>query len=76
MVVDKVQTLGECFTGIGLRVDTREELDAIAKKKNYTIAQSPITRVWPNGYVLRAHSAPSIQTMRFNGKAGGVWAIV
>jgi hypothetical protein len=56
---DKVQTVGECFTGFGLRVDTKEELQAIAKKKNYTIAQAPITRIWPNGYALRAVSAPS-----------------
>jgi len=70
---DKVRTLGECFTGLGLRVDTREELEAIAKKKNYTIAPSPITRIWPNGYVLRAHSAPSIQTTWPKGRPNWYW---
>jgi hypothetical protein len=58
---DKVQAVGECFTGFGLRVDTREELEAIAKKHRYTIPDAPTTRVWPNGYMLRAFSAPSAQ---------------
>src|SRR6185436_9740944 len=30
---EKVQTVGECFTGLCFRVDTQEELEAIAKKK-------------------------------------------
>jgi hypothetical protein len=59
---EKVQTVGECFTGLGFRVDTLEELQAIAQKKRYTFAQMPIARIRPNGYVLRAFSAPSAQT--------------
>jgi len=58
---EKVQAVGECFTGFGLRVDTREELEAVAAAKRYTIAPAPTTRIWPNGYVLRAFSAPSVQ---------------
>src|SRR5262245_31253073 len=37
---ESVRTLGECFAGLCFRVDTREELEAIAKTKNYTIAQA------------------------------------
>ena len=68
-----VQTKGECFTGFGFRVDTLEELEAIAKRKNYTIAKAPITRVWPNGYVLRARSAPSVQTTWPKGLPNWYW---
>ncbi len=70
---EKVRTVGECFTAIGFRVDTLEELEAIAKKKHYTIGQAPITRVWPNGYVLRAHSAPSAQTTSAKGLPNWYW---
>jgi hypothetical protein len=70
---DKVQAVGECFTGLGLRVDTKEELQAIAKKKNYTIAQAPITRIWPNGYALRGFSAPSTLTTWPKGSPNWYW---
>lgn len=70
---EKVQTVGECFTGLGFRVDTREELDAIAKKKRYAIAQAPIARVCPNGYVLRAFSAPSGQLTAPKGLPNWYW---
>jgi hypothetical protein len=70
---EKVQTVGECFTGLGLRVDTRDELQAIAKKKNYTIDQMPVTRIRPNGYVLRAFSAPSTQTTWTKGLPNWYW---
>jgi hypothetical protein len=69
---DKVQAVGECFTGFGLRVDTREELDAIARKKRYSIAQ-PTTRVWPNGYELRAFAAPSQQMAWTHGRPNWYW---
>ncbi len=70
---DKVQMLGECFTGLCFRVDTLEELQEIAKKKNYTIAQNPTTRVRPNGYVLRAFSAPSPLTTWPKGLPNWYW---
>jgi hypothetical protein len=70
---EKVQTLGECFTGLGLRVDTLEELQAIARKKNYTIAQAPITRIWPNGYAQRAFAAPSTQATWTRGLPNWYW---
>jgi Glyoxalase-like domain len=70
---EKVQTVGECFTGLCLRVDTREELEAIAKKKNYTLAQLPVTRIRPNGYVLRAFTAPSAQTTWAKGLPNWYW---
>ena len=70
---EKVQAVGECFTGFGLRVDTLDELQAIAKKKNYTIGQAPISRVWPNGYVLRARSAPSTRTTWTKGLPNWYW---
>jgi hypothetical protein len=70
---EKVQTVGECFTGLGFRVDTLEELQAIAKKKRYTIAPMPTTRIWPNGYVMRAFSAPSIQTTWPKGLPNWYW---
>ena len=70
---EKVQTVGECFTGLGFRVDTLEELQAIAAKKRYTIAQAPITRIWPNGYALRAFSAPSTQTTWSKGLPNWYW---
>jgi Glyoxalase-like domain len=70
---EKVQTVGECFTGLGLRVDTMEELQEIAKKKRYTIAEMPITRIRPNGYVLRAFSAPSTQTTWTKGLPNWYW---
>jgi len=70
---ESVRTAGECFTGLGFRVDTREELEGIAKKKRYTIARAPITRIWPNGYVLRAHSAPSVQTTWTRGLPNWYW---
>lgn len=69
----RVQTLGECFTGFGLRVDAREELEAIAKKKGYALAQNPTTRVWPNGYELRAFSAPSAQLASAKGLPTWHW---
>ena len=46
------------FTGLVFRVDTLAELQAIAEKKHYVIAPAPITRIWPNGYALRAFSRP------------------
>jgi hypothetical protein len=55
----KVATVGECFTGLCLRVDTYEELEAIAKAKNYTISTTPTTRTRPTGYKVEAFSAPS-----------------
>jgi hypothetical protein len=70
---EKVQTVGECFTGLCFRVDTRAELEAIAKKKNYAIAQMPTTRVRPNGYVLRAFSAPSPLTTWPKGQPNWYW---
>lgn len=70
---ERVQTVGECFTGLGFRVDTLEELQAIAKRKNYTIAQAPTTRVWPNGYAMRAHSAPSTQATWTKGLPNWYW---
>jgi len=70
---DKVQTLGECFTGFALRVDTRDELEAIAKKKGYTIAQAPTTRIWPNGYALKAFAAPSAQLTVAKGLPNWFW---
>ena len=70
---DKVQTVGECFTGFGLRVDTLDELREVARKKRYEIAQAPITRIWPNGYVLRAFSAPSTLTSWPKGLPNWYW---
>ncbi len=70
---EKVRTAGECFTGLCFRVDTMEELQAIAKKKNYAIAQLPTTRTRPNGYVLRAHSAPSPQLTWPRGRPNWYW---
>ena len=70
---DKVQTVGECFTGFGLRVDTLDELREVARKKRYEIAQAPITRIWPNGYVLRAFSAPSTLTSWPKGLSNWYW---
>jgi hypothetical protein len=70
---DKVQTVGECFTGFGLRVDTLDELREIARRKRYTIASAPITRIWPNGYALRAFSAPSTQTTWPKGLPNWYW---
>jgi hypothetical protein len=70
---DKVQTLGECFTGFGLRVDTLEELRDIAAKKRYALAQAPISRIWPNGYVLKAFSAPSTQATWTKGLPNWYW---
>ena len=70
---DKVQTVGECFTGFGLRVDTLDELREVARKKRYEIAQAPITRIWPNGYVLRALSAPSTLTSWPKGLPNWYW---
>ena len=70
---DKVQTVGECFTGFALRVDTRAELEAIAKQKGYAIAQTPTTRVWPNGYAMRAFAAPSAQLTAAKGLPNWFW---
>lgn len=70
---EKVRTAGECFTGLCFRVDTMDELQAIAKKKNYAIAQMPTTRVRPNGYVLRAHAAPSPQLTWPKGQPNWYW---
>jgi hypothetical protein len=70
---DTVQAVGECFTGFGFRVDTLEELKAIAAKKRYTIAETPTTRIWPNGYVMRAHSAPSTMTSWPKGLPNWYW---
>jgi hypothetical protein len=70
---DNVQTLGECFTGLCFRVDTRDELEAIAKKKNYAIAQAPTTRIRPNGYALRAFAAPSPQLTWSKGLPNWYW---
>ncbi|HZR24179.1 MAG TPA: VOC family protein [Vicinamibacterales bacterium] len=64
---DGVQTLGECFTGLGFRVDTFDELQAIARKKGYTIAKDPTTRIWPNGYAMRVFSAPGPRESVANG---------
>src|SRR5258708_36010942 len=41
-----VQTMGDCFTGFGFRVDPREELVAIAQTKNYYIEPAPDTHLW------------------------------
>jgi hypothetical protein len=54
----KVAVLGESFSGLCFRVDTMEELEEIAKKKNYTINQNPVTRTRPNGSQVKAFSAP------------------
>jgi hypothetical protein len=70
---DTVQTVGECFTGLCFRVDTLEELQAIAAKKRYTIAPAPITRIRPNGFVLRAFSAPSAATTWPKGLPNWYW---
>lgn len=70
---ERVQTVGECFTGLGFRVDTRAELEAIARKKHYSIAEAPISRVWPNGYIMRAFSAPSIQLTSTKGLPNWYW---
>jgi hypothetical protein len=54
-------------------VDTLEELQAIAQKKRYTLAQMPIARIRPNGYVLRAFSAPSALTTWPRGLPNWYW---
>ena len=55
----KVAALGEAFTGLCMRVDTLEELQEIARKKNYKISELPTVRTRPTGYKVEAFSAPS-----------------
>jgi hypothetical protein len=55
---DKVAAMDECFTGLCMRVDTMDELQAIAKQKNVTIPKEPLARTRPDGSELRAFFAP------------------
>jgi hypothetical protein len=55
---DQVKANGEVFTGLCFRVDTMDELRAIAAKKNYTVT-TPIVRTRPNGSEMKAFAAPS-----------------
>jgi hypothetical protein len=70
---EKVQAVGECFTGLGFTVDTLDELKAIAARKRYTVAQEPTTRIWPNGYAMRAFPAPSVMTTWPKGLPNWYW---
>jgi hypothetical protein len=55
---DKVAAAGECFTGLCMRVDSVEELQAIAKQKNVAVPKEPLARIRPDGSELRAYFAP------------------
>ena len=49
---------GECFSLVSMRVDTLDELKAIADRFGTVLAKSPVTRIRPNGPPVMAYSTP------------------
>jgi hypothetical protein len=49
---------GESFSLLSMRVDTLEEMQALAARFGATLAKSPTTRVRPNGPPVEAYSTP------------------
>jgi hypothetical protein len=50
---------GECLSLYCMRVDTMDELKAIATRLNTTVSSSLVTRIRPNGPPVQAYSTPS-----------------
>jgi len=49
---------GECFSLLCMRVDTMEEMKAIADRLKTTISPKPVMRIRPNGPPVQAYTTP------------------
>lgn len=50
---------GECFSLLAMRVDTMQELRALADRHKSQVSPSPVVRIRPNGPAVEAFSTPA-----------------